>query len=271
MPTGLGVQLGLGGGRSATTSGAPAGGGACVNDYSCAFDGADDAMELGDLGTAGRSFGALSFWANADDQFEAGDAANRQMLLGWRGNSNDFDGVRYGYFSTTTSMFSVRINNVNVASWDVTSGDKLPVGWHHIVFTHNGTGYTFYVDGVLATSNALGGSITTASQAIITGSDFDDVRLADRANVTTNNRAFDGKIDELALFDTALSASNISDIYNSGTPNDIGPDGLNLSPSGWWRMGDGTEDHSGATVYDMSVNSNNGTLINGADYSTTVP
>ena len=78
---------------------------------------------------------------------------------------------------------------------------------------------------------------------------------------------FGGLIDEVSVFNSELSASDITAIYNSGVPTDIS----SLSPVGWWRMGDGTEAGSGTTVYDMSSNSNNGTLINGPTFSTTVP
>jgi len=74
-------------------------------------------------------------------------------------------------------------------------------------------------------------------------------------------------LDEFSVFDSALSSSDITAIYNSGTPTDL----TSLSPVGWWRMGDGTESASGTTIYDMSANSNNGTLENGPTYSTDVP
>ena len=74
-------------------------------------------------------------------------------------------------------------------------------------------------------------------------------------------------MDEFSILDSALSASQVSDIYNSGVPIDI----ESLNPVGWWRMGDGTEAGSGTTVYDMSDNSNNATLTNGPTFSTTVP
>jgi hypothetical protein len=55
-----------------------------------------------------------------------------------------------------------------------------------------------------------------------------------------------------------MVGADIVAIYNSGVPADIS----SLNPVGWWRMGDGTEAGSGTTVYDMSSNSNNGTLNN---------
>ena len=263
--------MGLGGGRSATSSGAPPSSG-FTNTYSCAIDGTDDYIQVGDIGTAGRSLGALSFWANADDQFEAGSTAgNIAYLFGFKdvsgggGGASVWDGLNYGHFATTTAMFTLWIGGGIKTVWNVTAGDKLPVGWHHIVINHNGTGYTFYVDGVIATSNPLGGSITTSSQAIITGAAFDNFRMAARFN-PSSIYPLKGKIDEVALFDAALTAGNISTIYNSGTPGDL----TAFSPSGWWRMGD-VNGASGTTITDQGSGGNNGTLTNGPTYSTNVP
>ena len=134
------------------------------------------------------------------------------------------------------------------------------------MITHDGTGYTFYVDGVIATSNALGGTLTVNSQAIITGSDFDYFRIAARSVLTSSQYPFKGKIDEVALFDAALTAGNVSTIYNSGKPGDL----TAFSPSGWWRMGD-VNGASGTTITDQGSGGNNGTLTNGPTYSTNVP
>ena len=49
-------------------------------------------------------------------------------------------------------------------------------------------------------------------------------------------------MDELAFFESELSGSDVSAIYNSGVPNNIGSGGLNLSPSAYFRMGDGASD-----------------------------
>ena len=73
-------------------------------------------------------------------------------------------------------------------------------------------------------------------------------------------------IDEVSFFNSALSASNVADIYNSGVPNDIS----SLSPVGWWRMGDNNSG-SGTTITDQGSGGNDGTLTNGPTFSTTVP
>jgi len=64
-----------------------------------------------------------------------------------------------------------------------------------------------------------------------------------------------GNIDDVAIFNSELSASDVTTIYNSGTPNDIS----GLSPISWWKMGDGD---TYPTLTDNGSGGNNGTMTN---------
>ena len=79
-----------------------------------------------------------------------------------------------------------------------------------------------------------------------------------------NNSAYaNGHIDEVAIFNSELSASDIANIYNSGVPADLS--GFSSLVS-WWRF----EEGSGTTAIDSGTGGNNGS-IDGATYSTDVP
>jgi hypothetical protein len=45
---------------------------------------------------------------------------------------------------------------------------------------------------------------------------------------------FEGLLDEAAIWNTALTASQVNQIYNNGYPNDL----TSLSPTAWWRLGE---------------------------------
>ena len=66
----------------------------------------------------------------------------------------------------------------------------------------------------------------------------------------------------MAVYNSALSAGNVTSIYDGGDSyrHDTGVANANLI--GWWRMGDGAENGAGTTIYDASTNSNNCTLTN---------
>ena len=125
--------------------------------------------------------------------------------------------------------------------------------WYHLAGTWNGSTVTLYVNGTAQT--------TTASATTI-GYNTDFPATIGRYS----SNYFNGLIDEVALFDSALSASDITSIYNSGVPADIS----SLSPLGWWRMGD-NDGGTGTTITDQGSGGNNGTLTNGPTFSTTVP
>ena len=77
---------------------------------------------------------------------------------------------------------------------------------------------------------------------------------------------FSGNIDEVAVFNSELSQSDVTTIYNSGVPNDIS------SMSGlvsFWRMGDGSVY---PTIND-EIGSNDGTMTNmsSANFVSDVP
>jgi len=65
----ISLGLGLGGGKAATSSGRPAGGGAFSNEYSISLDGTDDFISIPastdfDLGTGAFTY---SMWFNLSD------------------------------------------------------------------------------------------------------------------------------------------------------------------------------------------------------------
>ncbi len=142
---------------------------------------------------------------------------------------------------------------------------SLSVGqWYNFVFTYDGREGTSARDGILGYLNGSLASLSRSSGGNYSGMSSSSAPLYIGRN---GNSYSDGLVDEVAMFDSVLSASNVTAIYNSGVPSDIS----SLNPVTWWRMGDGIEGGSGTTVYDMTGYGNNATLTNGATYSTSVP
>ena len=131
--------------------------------------------------------------------------------------------------------------------------------WHHIVFTYDGSstigGCKIYIDGVSDTLNSDG----TLSATIENTAPFLIGALS-----TAPLLPADAFMDEVAVFDSELSASDVTAIYNSGVPNDLS----SLSPVSWWRCGDGD---TSPTLTDNGSGGNNGTMTNFSTFSTDVP
>ena len=124
--------------------------------------------------------------------------------------------------------------------------------FHHVVGVINGTSGQVYVDGVNRTSGQSNCSIASNTSALSLGS-------------INGSNAFPGTLDEVVIFNTALSGAQILDLYQTGTSTH--KDGvpypgnaiLAANPIGYWRLGE----KSGQIAYDYSGNGNNGTYVGG--------
>jgi len=217
----------------------PAGGGAFVNQYSVRFDQLNDFVSFGSV-TALNSTSAfsVSVWYKKFGGLNAG------MMLGTGTGSAGFyiqhyydNKIYIGFGSTYASVSATNDTN-----------------WHHVAYVTDSGTHKLYWDG---NDMGLGGTPPST-----TGSSLGDTFYVGKWNTYSN--LFGGNIDELAIFNSALSASDISTLRGGASAGTLGvpADISSLNPVGWWRMGDGTEAGSGTTIFDMSINSNNGTLNN---------
>ena len=214
-----------------------------TNAYSMNFDGTDDRLSLGSVITPSATSGTISAWIKTTSTayqaiFSTADNAT-SGTWGWMAVYNNKLRItfREGMGTVKTADGSTTINDGN---------------WHHVMAVSSGTAYDLYVDGSAETLTNSNNDGTWYGD--LTGLDSSDIASHVR---TSAGNFFNGNIDELAVWDSDQS-SNISTIYNGGTPGNL----LSLSPNHWWRMGDGTEANSGTTVYDMSIGSVNATVVN---------
>ncbi|MCK4553441.1 LamG domain-containing protein, partial [Candidatus Parcubacteria bacterium] len=79
--------------------------------------------------------------------------------------------------------------------------------WHHIVGSYDGTTMKVYIDGVLEDTNTdFSGNLPTNSGNVRIGADYQ----------TTAANFFDGLIDEARIYNRALSADEIGELYRAG-------------------------------------------------------
>jgi hypothetical protein len=84
--------------------------------------------------------------------------------------------------------------------------------WYHVVFTHDATsGGNIYVNGVLISSNNTSGNICSNQNNLFFGADI---------NFGSLYRYFSGKLDDIGMWNRALSQEEITNLYNSISSNE---------------------------------------------------
>jgi hypothetical protein len=213
------------------------------NEYSLSFDGVDDQVNCGNITSlvSATAF-SLSFWFKPVTQ---GVGAS----IGMRFNAQN----QYAFYNNRFYLYTQPTG----ASLAYTP--PADTNWHNYAVSYDAGSVSIYIDGVevaSATNFPTTLPIATLQDEFYIGS----------YGPLTGSYASEGSFDEVALFTTALSASDIASIYNGATPNDL----TALSPEHWWRMGD-NDGGTGTTITDQGSGGNNGTLVNGPTFTTDIP
>jgi hypothetical protein len=241
---------------------------AFANTYSVGFDGADDYMSADGaaVNMASNTVGTISLWIKAADA----SPSNTKWAVSFGDNSSN-SYVSFGIkpnpgFTNCVIHSLAALNGTNQWSYTTTANtlNWLDNEWHHIVIVQNGSVPVIYLDGTLhATSQVIGTDPTYWLSDFPACDKFSAGALVKNG---TDTFEWDGALDEVAVWDTALSSFEVALIYNGGTPTDL----TSLSPVGWWRMGD-DDGGVGTTITDQGSGENNGTLNNGAAIQSDVP
>ncbi len=233
--------------------GAEVGGASFTNTKSILLDGIDDFVRIGTTSLGITTAISVSAWVKttnsasnqyiiAEDPRSTGD---RNWLLQFRANGE----IQCVIWSSNGSSLTSAITPLTYNNGQ----------WHNVIATFDGTtnanGLKVYVNGtnVVQATASVSGIFSSSSSEPIIGADS-----------ITPTLPFSGNIDEVAVWNTELSASDITTIYNSGVPNDIS----SLSPLSWWRCGDGD---TSPTLTDNGSGGNDGTMNNFTTFSTDVP
>ena len=226
--------------------------GVISNQYAVDFDGSNDYMAIGDadifsLGNGSGTDNAFSIsaWFNADSIGTFFIAAK------------DVNGGREWVLRTISSQLSFFAFGTGGGYIGRQYTSSLSTGqWYHVAMTYDGSkassGIKLYLDGNPVDNADYGAGTYTA--AVNTTPNL-------RVGASERDGYSNGKIDEVAIFNSELSSSDVTSIYNSGKPATLS----SFSPVGWWRMGD-DDGATGTTITDQGTGSNNGTLTNGPTF-----
>lgn len=184
---------------------------------------------------------SISVWAYRNSGWQQWDTAvaakwntgsapsSNEWTLGFGGTVNGID----TYPGLTLMSGSTAYRAI---SSDTTSNDQ----WYHLVGMREGDYVKIYVNGVLKDEEFIGDLAVNN----VTG------RTLKIARIDAGYGLF-GRIDDLRIYNRALSQQEISNLYSYSPP-----------PLAYWKFDEG----SGTTAADSSGNGKNGTLTNGATW-----
>ena len=200
--------------------------------YSMAFDGTADYIDCG----AGFQYSDLTisgwFNANSISTFE------RIIQLGRSSGGIGF-GVGWDNSSKLIAWWNDGTETVRLGNTSLSTGN-----WYHFAMTRNSGEVKIYVNG--SDDSGTGGQTGW-------GSTSNNLELGRKAG---GGQYMDGKLSNVAIWNSVLTDNQILTIYNGGVPNSIS----SLSPVGWWSLaGDSYFNGSDWICPDLGSGGNNGT------------
>ena len=172
---------------------------------SLSFDGIDDYVSAGGASSliTGSNEMSMSLWVYPEN-----------TTAGWP----DFDGFAGFRNNTDADFYLMQLGSTDVeARFRNSSGTTFTTSynglvlneWNHFILTYDGSDLTLYHNGLLATSIAANGTISNPGVAFDMGYGF--------FTMPNNSFYLEGKLDEVAIWDSSFTASTASTIYNSCT------------------------------------------------------
>ncbi len=209
-------------------------------DKSATFGGtANDLAQVNPFGVSGTGITILAWFkasAFGDDRFVAKATGTSVASCFWSLGTD------------SGSKLKAQINIAGTTQEVQPSVDISKDIWYFAAVTYDGSTIYVYLDGVLVGSAAYSGTVSTDATAAIGLGNLPS---------GAGNRAFNGNLDELAVFDKPLSAAQIYALYTTA--------GGGLR--GRWRL----TETSGTAAVDSSSQQNDGTYTNGVVLGSAVP
>lgn len=171
------------------------------------FNGTSGYVDLG----APAALNLTTAWTLEAWVFLTSSTYNGRGILSelWTGGSNP---ILYGLgFGITTGgaggANSLQVGYFTGSGWQAATAGTLTINtWHHVVGTWDGTTLRLYVDDA---------QVATATPSAAPVAGINGITIG-RSHDTGGTPFFPGRIDEVAIYSTALSAARITAHYNAG-------------------------------------------------------
>lgn len=124
--------------------------------------------------------------------------------------------------------------------------------WYYITYTQQGTSRKIYINGKLDVSDSLAETYTGGT-----------IAASRLGTYVSGGRYFPGQIDDVRIYNRALSASEVKQLFNQGSANIASsPTGINSGLIGWWTLDGKDTNWQTNNTNDLSGQNRNGTITN---------
>lgn len=192
--------------RDGTISGATPGATGILGTTAYTFDGTDDAVDTTWNGVGGSQNRTIACWIKTS-------SAADQIILVYGQESNT--GAKWTFRLDEASTAGNYVPRVEISGGFIRGTTSVIDGsWHHVACVLEGTGttdITLYVDGSAETVDG------SSAETVNSDTTADPVRIGRRPDAWSGSggRVFNGQLDEVRFYSRALSAQEITDLYNS--------------------------------------------------------
>ena len=227
------------------------------DDYSVSLDGGDDYLTVANnvLLYPNDAQWSISIWFKAEN-----DSEDNYIISGGDESDKGFFAVRMrGDDSGKIRTFFKDFDNSQELAVNTSITGLNDDTWHHYAAVLSWSSKTIhvYIDGFKDVSATNTNIVTLSNNA-------DEVHIGKRFKIASSSGTYEftGSMGDIAIYNRFLTSAEILRMYNNREPFDHSSWNRSNWLQAWWRMGDGLENGKGATIYDMSQNSFDATIIN---------
>ena len=168
------------------------------------FNGTTSTIDCGDSATLALTIFTLSIWIKSTRIPSGG---GKYWAIAGRGSIYDLGyGLEY-YDRSTAAGFELWVRNSTASATVRTTGSYTITDWNHIVGVCNGSYLKIYVNGIYNNQIAQGDATPDTAGA-------NNFIIGDDDNATSY--AWQGAMDDVRVYDYALTDADIDRIYNEG-------------------------------------------------------
>ena len=204
--------------------------------YALSFDGINDYIDFGDV--SDFNFGTGDFTVSSWINISSGNSSYR-WIFGYGRTA----GLEIGLNNTTNNTLRLWIAGSVLTSSEGISSDT----WHSLILKRESGSISAFLDNTSLTLSGSGGAgsiINTNTYIGVWGDGGQD--------------PFQGSISNISAWNTGLTSSQISEIYNEGLPSNLNSHSAYSNLISWWQLGENSSFNGNDWIVADEVGSNNG-------------